>query len=239
VSAVASRPPIRRDDIGHIDAWVFDLDNTLYAASTNLFHQIDVRMKAFIADLLGISAEEAFDLQKRYYRQHGTTLRGLMIHHGIAPDAFIDYVHDIDHTVLDPDPELAAALRALPGQKFIYTNGSTHHAASVIARLGVADAFIDIFDIRAGQYIPKPDPAPYRDMVRRLGIDPARAAMFEDSFKNLKPAADLGMVTVWVRHVEHVPGPHDDLSHCRFVTDDMVAWLEEAVSALGATMQPG
>ena len=228
----ASRPAITRADLAHVEGWVFDLDNTLYAADTNLFHQIDVRMKTYIAKLLDISAEAAFALQKSYYRKYGTSLRGLVLNHGIDPDAFIDFVHDIDHSVLAPDPELAAALSALPGRKVIYTNGSEYHAAQVLARLGVAEHFDAIFDIRAGTYIPKPDPAPYAAMVKSLGIAPARAAMFEDSFKNLKPAADLGMVTVWVRHPEHVPAAADDVSHCRFVTDDMVGWLEEAVAAL-------
>ena len=110
----------------------------------------------------------------------------------------------------------------------IYTNGSAYHAGRVLDRLGIAEAFTGIFDIRAGGFVPKPDPASYRDMIAALNVAPGEAAMFEDSFKNLKPADDLGMVTVWVRHVEHVPGAGDDLSHCRFVTDDLVGWLEEA-----------
>jgi putative hydrolase of the HAD superfamily len=189
-------------------------------------------MKTYIAKLFDISAEEAFKLQKTYYRKYGNSLRGLVLNHGIDPDAFIDYVHDIDHSVLEPDPDLAAALAALPGRKVIYTNGSEYHAAQVIARLGVAEHFAAIFDIRAGAFIPKPDPGPYTAMARAMGIAPARAAMFEDSFQNLKPAADLGMVTVWVRHPEHAPGANDDVSHCRFTTDDMVGWLEEAVAVL-------
>ena len=233
----ASLPAIQRADIAHVDTWVFDLDYTLYGADIDVFHQIDQRMKEYIARLLGVSIERAFYLQKRYYRAHGTTLRGLMLHHGINADDFLDYVHDIDHSVLSPNPELAAVLAALPGRKVIYTNGSESHAAKVIARLGIAEAFDGIFDIRAGRYIPKPDPEPYADMIKSLRVTPGSAAMFEDSFKNLKPAADLGMVTVWVRHTEHVPGPHDDTSHCRFATDDVVGWLEEAVVALGIEIQ--
>jgi putative hydrolase of the HAD superfamily len=237
VMTAASIPAIARADVAEVEAWIFDLDNTLYPASSNLFHQIDVRMKTYIAKLLGISAEEAFVLQKTHYRKHGTTLRGLMIHHDVDPDEFLDYVHDIDRSVLEPDLELQAALAALPGRKFVYTNGSEHHAAEVMARLGITGAFSGIFDIRAGNYIPKPDPAPYAAMIGALGIAPKRAAMFEDSFKNLKPAADLGMLTVWVRHVEHVPGAEDDLSHCRYQTDDMVGWLEEAASVLSPPLK--
>jgi len=218
-----------KTNIAHIRSWIFDLDNTLYPASAHLFGQIDARMKAFISRELKLPPDEALDLQKRYYRQHGTTLRGLMINHNVDADAFLDFVHDIDHAVLGPDPALLAALTRLPGRKFIYTNGTARHAAQVMARLGVASLFDGIFDIRAGNYIPKPDPIPYRELVSRYGIDAASAAMFEDSFKNLKPAADMGMTTVWVRHDEHIPGLDDDLSHCHFVTDNMVEWLNGAI----------
>jgi putative hydrolase of the HAD superfamily len=217
----------------HLDTWIFDLDNTLYSASTHLFGQIDERMKTFIAKEFNISREEAHALQKRYYWEHGTTLRGLMLNHHVDPDAFLDFVHDIDRTVLAPDLRLNAALARLPGRRYIYTNGTARHATEVIAHLGISTLFDGIFDIRAGNYIPKPDPAPYRIILERFGIDPTRAAMFEDSFKNLKPAADLGMVTVFVRHVEHVPRPDDDLSHCAYVTDDLTRWLTDMLDARG------
>lgn len=212
----------------HVEAWIFDLDNTLYPATTNLFAQIDVRMKRFIAEALNLGLDEAFKLQKKYYHAYGTSLRGLTLHHDIDPDAFLDYVHDIDHSALNTDPALDAVLTALPGRKLIYTNGSAYHAESVVKRLGVARHFDDIFDIRAGDYIPKPDPAAYAAMIERHGVRPDRAAMFEDSHKNLKPAADLGMVTVWVRHAENPAGPGEDLSHCAFITEDLVGWLRMA-----------
>ncbi len=220
-------------NLAHIDTWVFDLDNTLYSASTHLFGQIDLRMKEFIARELGLSLEAAHDLQKRYYWAHGTTLRGLMLNHKIDADAFLDYVHDIDHSVLAPDPRLNGLLARLPGRKYIYTNGTARHATEVIAKLGISTLFDGIFDIRAGNYIPKPDPAPYGEIVARYGIAPKRTAMFEDSFKNLKPAADMGMTTVWVRHVEHVPGADDDLTHCAFITDDLAAWLQTLLETRG------
>jgi putative hydrolase of the HAD superfamily len=213
------------DNLSRTDAWVFDLDNTLYPASSRLFGQIDRRMKAFITAELRLSPENAFALQKRYYHRYGTTLRGLMVNHDIDPDAFLDYVHDIDHAVLTPDPNLKAVLDHLPGRKFIYTNGTTYHATQVMTRLGITDIFEDIFDIRAGGYVPKPEPAPYRVMIERHNIEPTRAVMVEDSFKNLQPAANMGMTTVWVRHAEHVPAPDDDLSYCDYVTDDMIGWL--------------
>jgi putative hydrolase of the HAD superfamily len=213
--------------VDHIEAWIFDLDNTLYPATANVFPQIDKKMKAFIGEALKLSPDEAFKLQKDYYWKYGTTLRGLMLNHKIAPDDFLAYVHDIDHSILSADSALDAALALLPGRKFIYTNGSERHAVNVMDRLGVTRHFDGIFDIRASDYIPKPDPAAYATMIARHTITPARAAMFEDIHRNLKPAADLGMTTVWVRPAEHVAKPDEDLSHCRHVIDDLVSWLRE------------
>lgn len=218
-------------EIGTIEDWIFDLDNTLYPASAHLFPQIDRRMKAFISEALKMSLEDAFTLQKKYYRTYGTTLRGLMLNHAVEPDNFLAYVHDIDHSVLSPDLRLDAALAALPGRKFIYTNGSERHAVSVIDRLGVSRHFEGIFDICASSYIPKPEPAPYATLISRHDITPARAIMFEDIHRNLKPAAALGMATVWVRHAENPAQAGEDLSHCRFITDDLIDWLEQAVPA--------
>jgi putative hydrolase of the HAD superfamily len=212
--------------VDHIEAWIFDLDNTLYPASAHLFPQIDRRMKAFIADSLKLSLDDAFALQKRYYWTYGTTLRGLMLNHNVEPDHFLEYVHDIDHSVLTTDSRLSAALAGLPGRKFIYTNGSERHAVNVMDRLGITNHFDGIFDIRAGNYIPKPEPAPYAELVARHAISPANAVMFEDIHRNLKPAADLGMTTVWVQHPENPAKADEDLSHCRFVTDDLIGWLQ-------------
>jgi putative hydrolase of the HAD superfamily len=213
--------------VDHIEAWIFDLDNTLYPATADVFPQIDKRMKAFIGELLKLSPEDAFKLQKEYYWTYGTTLRGLMINHKIEPDAFLEYVHDIDHSALTHSAELDAVLAQLPGRKIIYTNGSERHARNVLDKLGVARHFNDIFDIRASDYIPKPDPVPYSTLVKRHAITPARAIMFEDIHRNLKPAADLGMETVWVLGGEHFPKPGEDLSHCRYQTDDLLGWLAE------------
>lgn len=221
------------NSIGHIETWVFDLDNTLYSASCSLFPQIDVRMRRFIADRFGLPEDEAFRLQKRYYREHGTTLRGLMVVHGIEPDDFLDFVHAIDCTVLDEAPRLSAALGALPGRKVIFTNGTEAHAVNVMARLGISDHFDGIFDIRAASYIPKPDPDTYAVMTRRHGLTPACCAMFEDIPRNLRPAAAIGMTTVWVREDGHPEcvvqiAADEDISHIHHITDDLAHWLEEA-----------
>lgn len=223
----------RRLGLAHVHSWVFDLDNTLYPASSSLFPQIDIRMRQFIAARLGLPLDEAFALQKRYYRDYGTTLRGLMLVHGLEPEDFLDYVHDIDHTVLNAAPRLDAALARLPGRRLIFTNGSERHAVSVMERLGIASRFDGIFDIKAADFIPKPQPECYLAMLKRFGIDAGGSAMVEDIHRNLKPAADIGMTTIWVRQDNHpdfqvVQHDEDDLSHVHHITDDLVGWLETA-----------
>jgi len=224
-------PADRRAGTDHVETWVFDLDNTLYPARCNLFAQIDVRMRQFIAERLGLSLDEAYRVQKRYYVEYGTTLRGLMVAHGIEPDAFLEYVHAIDCSVLDPAPDLDQVLAALPGRKLVFTNGTERHALNVMERLGITRHFEGIFDIAAAQWVPKPQPETYALMAERHRLDPRAAAMFGDIHRNLKPAAAIGMTTVWVRDVEHGFAPllkeDEDMSHVHHVTGDLVEWLRE------------
>jgi len=221
-----STPTLVRS-VDHVTDWVFDLDNTLYPARCNLFSQVDRRIGLFIEGLLGLEQAAARDLQKRYFREHGTSLRGLMTHHKVDPHAFLHFVHEIDVTPVPPSPALEAALAALPGRKFIFTNGSVAHAERVMARLGVAHHFEGVFDIVAADFQPKPDPASYRSLIARHGIDPARAAMIEDLPRNLRPAAALGMTTVLVLTGEEWAMTEEAGDHIHHVTDDLVGWLSE------------
>mgnify|MGYP001209102141 CR=1 FL=1 len=216
--------------LDHVEAWIFDLDNTLYPASCNLFAQVDARMNAFIQRFLSVDATEAHRIQKQYFREYGTTLRGLMIRHGLAPAEFLEYVHAIDCSPVQPSPALDAALGRLPGRKVIFTNGSVRHAENVIARLGVGHHFHGIFDIIAMDYVPKPDPSCYANLVARHDIDPRAAAMFEDLPRNLAPAAALGMTTVLVRTDAEWAQDGADGDHIDYVTDDLVGWLEAAAA---------
>lgn len=209
------------------DVWLFDLDNTLYPARCNLFAQVDRRIGLFIQERLGLEAAAARELQKRYFRDHGTTLRGLMLHHGIDPGVFLDFVHEIDVEPVPPSPALDAALSSLPGRKLVFTNGSVAHAARVMARLGIARHFEGVFDIVAAGYIPKPEPATYLKLIEAHGIDPARAAMIEDLPRNLRPAAALGMTTVLVLTGEEWAMTDAAGDHIHHVTDDLVGWLTE------------
>jgi putative hydrolase of the HAD superfamily len=210
--------------------WVFDLDNTLYPASCNLFKQVDARMSAFIAELLSIEEAEARTLQKHYYRTHGTTLRGLMVEHGMTADRFLEFVHAIDVTPVPPNPALDAALGVLQGRKLIFTNGSTRHAENVLGRLGVGHRFEAIFDIVAADYVPKPQPAPYHAFLRQHAVAPADACMLEDLPRNLVPAATLGMTTVLVKGTHELTEIDAAGDHIHHVTEDLVGWLEAAAA---------
>ncbi|MGE0211474.1 MAG: pyrimidine 5'-nucleotidase [Parvibaculaceae bacterium] len=190
----------------HVETWVFDLDNTLYPASCRLFDQIDVKMGEFISSLLSVDRVEAKRIQKQFFYEHGTTLRGLMTVHGIDPSAFLDFVHDIDHSPVCENLPLARALERLPGRKLVFTNGTVAHAERVMERLGVRSHFTGIFDIIHSDYIPKPAQGPYEKFVREHGVAPQRAAMFEDIARNLEIPARLGMTTVLVEDAANVDG---------------------------------
>ena len=207
------------------ETWVFDLDNTLYPASTNLFDQVDARITEFIAELLNLSPGKARAIQKRYFHEYGTSMRGLMTRHGVEPRPFLDFVHEIDMTVLDPAPELDAALARLPGRKIIFTNADTAHAEKVMRRLGVERHFEAVFDIHESDYVPKPQPGPYAKLVARFGFAPERAVMIEDIAVNLAPAAAMGMTTVWVRTDSEWADDGASEAHVHHVVDDLAGWL--------------
>lgn len=188
-------------------------------------------MGQYIAGFLSLGAEDARALQKHYFRTYGTTLRGLMLEHAVDPAAFLDFVHDIDVGVVRPDPRLRGLLRAASGRKFVYTNGSAKHADNVMRRLGIVDCFDGVFDIADAGFTPKPDPAPYKTMLRRFDVDPARACMVEDIARNLVPAKALGMTTVWIRTDSDFAKPQaQDLSAVDHVVDDLNEWLNEQLN---------
>jgi len=232
--ARVSNPPFDQEapeGPGTAGVWIFDLDNTLYPASCDLFPQIDRRMKHFIARYLDVPPDEAHRVQKAYYRRFGTTLRGLMLMHGLEPRRFLDYVHAIDLSGLAPDPRLDAALAGLPGRKLVFTNSSERHAGAVLDRLGIARHFEGVFDIQAADFVPKPQPETYARLAERHAIEPRDAVLVDDLIRNLAPAAAIGMTTVWVRHPAHEEAhthPDDDAlpGHVHVVTEDLVAWLQ-------------
>lgn len=221
-------------DLSHIDSWVFDLDNTLYPATCDLFAGIDEKIRAYVARALSLPPIEAHAVQKRLYAQYGTTLNGLMTEHGLDPDGFLDFVHDIDLSPLDGVPDLAPALAALPGKRYIFTNGSLNHAERVMDRLNISHLFNDVIDIRASRFTPKHIATAYDSFLARTGVDPSSAVMFEDLARNLEPAHALGFTTVLVRSAKdwsgepaeaRPAGPEDHPAHVHHVADDLGTFL--------------
>ncbi len=226
-----------RRGFDHIDTWVFDLDNTLYPHHVNLWQQVDVRIRDYVAKYLKIPAEDAFRVQKDYYKRYGTTMRGMMTVHGMNADDYLDYVHRIDHSPLEPNPALGTAIKQLPGRKLILTNGSRDHARNVLERLGIHEHFEDVFDIVAAELEPKPAPQTYRKFLDRHGVDATRSAMFEDLARNLVVPHELGMTTVLVvPDASHEVVRQDwemegrDAAHVDHVTDNLTGFLQKLVT---------
>ena len=219
-------------DLSRIDTWLFDMDNTLYPASAGLFAHIDVKMGAFIAEELGVRADEARRVQKRFFHEHGTTLRGLMDEHGVEPARFLDYVHDIEMDALSTDPRVVRGIAALPGRKFVFTNGDAAYAGRVLERLGLGTHFEAVHDIHAMDYRPKPDPAVYAALCEQHAIDPTRAVFVEDMARNLSPAKALGMTTVWLDNGSESGGYRAVNEHIDMVIADLGDWLESVGKTL-------
>ena len=185
-------------DLGHVTTWLFDLDDTLYPAESGLMAEIERRMTAFVMRVTGLPREAAFRLQKDYLVEHGVTLLGLMKHHGVDPVEFADAYVDIELDILSHDPELVGAIAALPGRRLVFTNADARHAERVLRRLQLAELFDEVFHIASFDYTPKPDPRAFARICAEHGVVPAETCFFEDSERNLKPAAELGMTTVLV-----------------------------------------
>lgn len=211
-------------DLTHVTTWLFDLDNTLYPAECEFMLLIEGRMTEFVARETGLPPAEALALQKKYLHEHGTTLAGLMANHGVDPERFLEEVHDVALDRITPDLDLARALERLPGRRLVFTNGSQAHAERVLDHMGLAGLFEDVFHIRSADYIPKPAPATFERLVAAHGVRPTETAFFEDSERNLAPAAALGMTTVLVGAGAHAT--FADFVHHR--TDDLPRFLTGA-----------
>lgn len=210
-----------RAAFAHVRTWVFDLDNTLYPPHMRLFDQIEARMTAFVMEALGVTRAEADRLRAHYWHTYGTTLAGLMREHGVAPDRYLDEVHDIDFGVLSPDPDLHAAIARLPGRRIIYTNGPADYAAKVAEARGLSGLFDAIYGIAEADFLPKPEAAAFDRIFGRDRLDPGQAAMFEDDHRNLRVPGGLGMNTVLVHSRRGA-----DEAHVQHTTDDLRAFLD-------------
>ncbi|QRY66704.1 pyrimidine 5'-nucleotidase [Ensifer sp. PDNC004] len=228
-----------RSEFAHVTDWVFDLDNTLYPHHVNLFAQIDRNMTAYVAKLLSLEPADAKKLQKDYYRDHGTTLKGLMVHHGIDPNEFLEQAHAIDYSIVPADPALGEAIKSLPGRKFIFTNGSVAHAQMTARALGILDHFDDIFDIVAADFVPKPAGETYDKFMSLHRVDTRNAAMFEDLPRNLLVPKALGMKTVLLvpQNLEYTfaeswEKSNDTDEQIDYVTEDLTGFLRRLLTDL-------
>lgn len=225
-STIRSHP----DELLAAGVWIFDLDNTLYPASSKLFDQVDWNMTRYVGELLGLEPVAARALQKQYFREYGTTMRGLMTVHDVDPVAFMNDVHTIDLAPIAADPVLNDALERLPGRKVIFTNGTTQHAENITRHLGIDHFFEGCFDIIDAGYEPKPAARIYDTFCQRFDIDPADAVMVEDMARNLVPAAALGMTTVWLDTGVAWSRDGAEHGHVHYRADDLSSWLSGVVN---------
>ena len=212
----------------HVDTWVFDLDNTLYHPRVRLFDQIDVKMTDFVMRVTGADRAESDRLRRDYWLTYGTTLAGLMAHHGIDPVPYLVEVHDIDFSVLEPDPDLREAILALKGRRIVYTNGSAPYARKVLEARGLEGLFEAVYGVEDAGYRPKPQAEAFDTVFRLAGLTPASAAMFEDDIRNLKVPHALGMRTVLVGPLAASEGESPDpeaQAHVHHRTDDLAGFL--------------
>ena len=210
-----------------IKYWIFDLDNTLYSGKTKVFEQVDKRMSKYISGKLNISIEEAKKVQKNYFHKYNTTLNGMIKNHKINPDEFLEFVHDINIDFLQKDPALGKEIEKLEGKKIIFTNGSKKHAINVTKRIGIDQYFDDIFDIVYANFIPKPAMEPYKKLVEKHKIDPKLCVLVEDIARNLKPAYEMGMKTIWIENNEPWAKEFSDSNFVNYKTNNLPEFLKK------------
>ena len=214
-------------DLSKIKFWLFDLDNTLYDGATKVFDQVDKKMSKFISEKLNVSLEEARKIQKSYFQEYNTTLNGMIKNHKIDADEFLEFVHDVDLSFLDKNKFLEEEIKKLIGKKIIFTNGSRAHALNVTKRIGIDRLFDWIFDIRDCEFITKPSKEPYKKLVENYKIEPQYCIFFEDIARNLKPAHELGMKTVWIKNDEPWAAKYSDEDFINYKTDNLAKFLKE------------
>jgi putative hydrolase of the HAD superfamily len=212
-------------ELKKIKYWLFDLDNTLYSGDTKVFDQVDKKMSFFISKKLNVSLEEAKVIQKSYFHEYNTTLNGMIKNHNIDAKEFLEFVHDVDLNFLKEDLDLHNELNNLVGKKYIFTNGSKAHAKNVTQRIGIENLFDGVFDIVDSDFIPKPSIEPYKKIIQKYGIDPEYCIFIEDIARNLKPAYELGMKTVWIKNDEPWAAKFSNEDFINYKTDNLSKFL--------------
>jgi len=210
-----------------IKLWIFDLDNTLYSGKTKVFEQVDKKMSKYISEKLKIKIEEAKKIQKQYFHEYNTTLNGLIKNHKINANEFLDFVHDINLDFLEKDSTLNEELKKLDGKKIIFTNGSKKHGLNVTKKIGIDHHFDDIFDIVESEFIPKPMIEPYKKLVKKHNVDPKLCVFVEDIARNLKPAYEMGMKTIWIENDEPWAKEFSDCNFVNYKTNNLSGFLKK------------
>jgi len=210
-----------------IKCWIFDLDNTLYSGKTKVFEQVDKKMSQYISEKLNVSIEEAKKIQKNYFYEYNTTLNGLIKNHKINADEFLEFVHNVDIDFLEKDLKLSEEIKKLGGKKIIFTNGSRKHALNVTRKIGIDHHFDDIFDIVDSEFVPKPAVEPYKKLVKKHKIDPKLCVFIEDIARNLKPAYEMGMKTIWIENDEPWAKKFSDNDFVNYKTNNLPEFLKK------------
>ena len=211
--------------LNQVNCWIFDLDNTLYPVTKDLLSEIDAQMSSFVSNFLNIDLLESRKVQKKYFREYGLTLRGLMIHHKLDPDVFFREMAPKNLEKIQPNPALGEIINSLPGRKLIYTNSAREHAELVLERLGIRSVFEGVFDIKAANYVPKPAEEPYQKMCEQFFIEPHTTLMIDDIARNLRPASALGMTTVWMQTNAEWAETSDVEDFIDITINDISTWL--------------
>jgi len=214
-------------DLSKIKFWLFDLDNTLYSGDTKVFDQVDKKMSKFISEKLKVNLEEAKKIQKNYFYEYNTTLNGMIKNHDIDANEFLEFVHDVNLEFLKKDEPLKKEIEKLKGKKIIFTNGSKAHASNVTSRIGIEQLFDGVFDIVDSDFYPKPSLEPYKKIIENYKIVPEYCIFFEDIARNLKPAYELGMKTVWIENNEPWAAKYSDEEFVNYKTGSLTKFLKE------------
>ena len=214
-------------ELKDIKYWLFDLDNTLYSGDTKVFDQVDRKMSKFISQKLKVSEDEAKKIQKNYFHEYNTTLNGMIKNHNIDANEFLEFVHDVNLDFLQKDEFLRDQINKLNGKKIIFTNGSKAHAANVTERIGIDKLFDGVFDIVDSDFYPKPSMKPYKKIIENYNIEPEYCIFFEDIARNLKPAHELGMKTVWIKNKEPWAAEYSDSEFVNYRIDNLANFLKE------------
>ena len=214
-------------ELKSIKYWIFDLDNTLYSGKTKVFEQVDKKMSEYISKKLNVSTAKAKEIQKNYFHEYNTTLNGMIKNHEINADEFLEFVHNVNIDFLKKDPMLGEELKKLNGKKIIFTNGSKKHALNVTKRIGIDHYFDGIFDIIDSEFVPKPAIQSYKKLVEKHKIDPKLCVFVEDIARNLKPAYEMGMKTVWIENDEPWAKKFSDGDFIDFKTNNLSEFLKQ------------